>query len=114
MKNVFASLLQIFVFIQSLVTCIVLASPLTIDLNTNTTTLESIQPSSSSIMMISSSIVANNSSMNGTASGGGKTDEELARMASLYVAVGFIPGMIMLAVICRYLPDYMYKWCSDM
>lgn len=40
-------------------------------------------------------------------------ETDYATLASFYVAIIFIPGLLLLFVACRYVPDFFYKMCSE-
>jgi len=57
-----------------------------------------------------------NNTTNGTTNGTTtetETEKNYAELASFYVAIVFIPGLLILFVACRYVPDFFYKMCSE-
>ena len=72
----------------------------------------SISPTPASSVTLSTSISQSNTTSNSTAPPPPKKTD-YAALASLYVAVAFIPGMLLLAIACRFVPDFAYKYFSN-
>ena len=73
----------------------------------------SISPTPSTIVMLPTSILQSNVTSNGTNTVAEEKKIDYATLASLYVAVAFIPGMLLLAIACRFVPDFAYKYFSN-